>query len=123
MLTYKIDDIMDYSLIETGTISLKMVDFNIRELLLGIENILMFQYDHNNINFSIFVADDVPLIINHDAKRIKQILLNLGKNLLLDYLSKFYSNIIAFNALKYTESGYVTIIVDCTFDISFNLRK
>lgn len=78
MLTSKIDDIMDYSLIETGTISLKMIDFNIRDLLMGIENILTFQYDHNNINFSIFVADDVPEIINHDAKRIKQILLNLG---------------------------------------------
>ena len=40
----------------------------------------------------------MPEVVIHDYKRLKQVLLNL-----------------TFNALKYTEKGYVTVIVDCEF--------
>lgn len=95
MLTSKIDDILDYALLETNTLTLKPVEFNIRLLLKEIEKILNLQFDHKILNFSIFVAKDVPEIIIYDYKRIKQILLNL-----------------VFNALKHTEKGYVSVIVD-----------
>ena len=50
------------------------------------------------INFSAFVTKNVPNIIIHDYERLKQILLNL-----------------TFNALKYTERGFVSIIIECEF--------
>lgn len=67
-------------------------------MLKEIENILNLQFDHKIINFSIFVAEDVPQIISYDYKRLKQILLNL-----------------VYNAMKYTEKGYVSVIIDCKF--------
>lgn len=105
MLTSKIDDILDYALLETNTLVLKMVSFDVRELLKDIEKILNLQFDHKMLSFTIFVADDVPDCIVYDYKRIKQILLNLG-----------------FNALKHTEKGYVSIIVSCD-DSQLKLSK
>lgn len=98
MLVNKINDIMDYSLIETNTLELKPVEFNIRNLLAHIEDILNLQFDHKMINFSAFVTQNVPNIIMLDYKRLKQILLNL-----------------TYNALKYTERGFVSIIIECEF--------
>lgn len=95
MLTSKINDILDYSLIETNTLTLKPIEFNIRNLLINIEDILNLQFDHKMINFSTFVSENVPNIIIYDYKRLKQIMLNL-----------------TFNALKYTERGFVSIIIE-----------
>ena len=95
MLTSKIDDILDFSSIETGSLSLKHSEFNLRGLMQHVEDVLSFQFDHKMINFSIFIAKDVPEILIYDHKRLKQILLNL-----------------IFNAMKYTEKGYVIIVVE-----------
>lgn len=62
-----------------------------------VEDLVEFQYNRSNITFSIYVSDSVPEIVHHDSKRIKQICLNL-----------------IYNALKFTEKGYVTVVVDCS---------
>ena len=105
MLLNKIDDIMDYSLLETNNLKITKEKFNLRDLLSDVQNILSYQFDNHIINFSVFVADHVPNIVTHDYKRIKQILLNL-----------------VFNALKYTEKGFVTVIVDWEFVKRSNKR-
>jgi len=104
MLINKINDILDYSLIETNTIELSNIEFDIRTLLSDIERILSFQYDHQMIIFSIYVSDNVPKFISYDANRLKQVLLNL-----------------AFNGIKYTNKGFVTIVVD--WEYTDNMEK
>jgi signal transduction histidine kinase len=110
MLTSKIDDILDYSLLETNTCSLKFEKFEIRKVLSEVHDIMMTQFDPKMINLSIFAADHVPQFVKHDWKRIKQILINL-----------------TFNALKYTEKGFVTLIVEWEYTDScidkFKKRK
>lgn len=98
MLMSKISDILDYSLLETNTLELKPVEFNLRNLMAHIEDILNLQFDHKMIHFSTFIADRVPTIVEYDHKRLKQILINL-----------------VYNALKYTEKGFVHVIIDCKF--------
>ena len=98
LLTSKINDILDFSLLETGALKLKHSEFNLREMMQSIENVLSFQFDHKMINFSIFIAKNVPEVLTYDHNRLKQILLNL-----------------IFNAIKYTEKGYVIIIVECFY--------
>ena len=98
MLMHKIDDIMDYSLLETNTLNLRMEEFDIRKMMNYIQDMLLHQFDNKLLNFSIYVADSVPEIVYFDQKRVKQVLINL-----------------IFNALKYTERGYVTVIIDCDY--------
>ena len=95
LLMYKIDDIMDYSLLETNTLKLRLEEYSIRDMLSSIQDILCLQFDSSLLNFSIYISDNVPDKIYFDHRRVKQVLINL-----------------VFNALKYTEKGYVTVIVD-----------
>ena len=99
LLMYKIDDIMDYSLLETNTLKLRLEECSVRDMLSNIQDILWLQFDNSLLNFSIYVSDTVPDIIVLDNKRVKQVLINL-----------------IFNAIKYTEKGYVTVIIDCQFN-------
>ena len=98
MLKYKIDDIMDYALLETDTIRINHGPGTIRDMLNEVQDILKLQFDHSMIKFSVFISDNVPETVFTDHKRIKQVLLNL-----------------VFNALKYTERGFVLVIVDCEY--------
>lgn len=82
MLLSKINDILDYSLLETNTCVLKPVEFNIRNMLVHIEDILNLQFDHKMIHFSTFVTESVPTIVYYDNKRLKQIMINLMFNAL-----------------------------------------
>lgn len=95
ILIHKINDILDYSLLETDTIELKHTEFDIRAMLTGIQKVLNYQFDSRTLNFSVFVSDNVPKRVTYDHNRLKQILMNL-----------------CFNAIKYTNKGFVIIIVD-----------
>ena len=45
MLMHKIDDIMDYSLLETNTLNLRLEEFNIRKMMASIQEMLILQFD------------------------------------------------------------------------------
>ena len=44
-----LNDILDFSLLETGTWELNPIKFNIRNMLVHIEDILNLQFDHKMI--------------------------------------------------------------------------
>lgn len=98
MLSSKINDILDYAMLESNSCILTNEPFSITDLLMEIEELIEYQYDSKRINFNIYVSEKIPKLIIHDAKRIKQILTNL-----------------IYNAIKFTEKGFVNVIVDCTF--------
>jgi len=66
--------------------------------MIDIEEMVEQQYDPRFLSFAVYVSENVPEEVCHDSKRIKQILLNLISN-----------------ALKYTERGFVNVVVDCSF--------
>ncbi|MDY6783509.1 MAG: PAS domain S-box protein [Cyanobacteriota bacterium] len=89
-----INDVLEMSKIEAGRISLQESSFNLFILLDHLEEMLGFKAKAKGINLSFERAADVPQYITADESKLRQILLNLLGN-----------------AIKFTESGGVTLRV------------
>ena len=95
MLMSKVEDILDYSMLEAGSCQIKKDQIDIREMMIKIEKVMSYQFDPNLITFRLYVSDNIPAIIFHDSARLKQILMNL-----------------IYNAFKFTEKGFVVVVLD-----------
>ncbi len=89
-----INDILDFSKIEAGKIHLERVDFNLRNILDDVIDLVETRIDPARVKFSCHAEPDIPEIVSGDPVRIRQILLNL-----------------AGNAIKFTSRGEVRIQV------------
>lgn len=87
-----INDVLDFTKIETGNIELESAEVNLRELIDGITKSMQFRANDKNIYLRGNVDDAVPDVVMGDRTRICQILLNL-----------------AGNSVKFTEEGGITI--------------
>ena len=90
-----INDILDLSKIEAGCLNLQFEPVNLRCLIEEIREVFAQKVVEKSLLFLVEVNDDVPLGIIFDEVRLRQILFN-----------------VVGNALKFTETGYVKIIVD-----------
>ena len=90
-----INDILDISKIEAGKMALELQNFNFPDFLKGIVEICRYSTMEKNIDFIYQFDQKIPIIIHTDEKRLKQILLNLLGN-----------------AIKFTDIGKVTLIVN-----------
>jgi signal transduction histidine kinase len=90
-----IDNILDLSRIEAGKTTFSVHHTNIRELLEELIFIMKPQFEAKNLELSLTLQDEVPETIYTDAEKVRQILKN--------FLS---------NALKFTDSGTVTMIAN-----------
>lgn len=92
-----INDILDYSKIEAGKLTLIEEAFDLKELIENCSNLCAYQATHNKL----ILLVDMPLSIDSkvigDKGRINQILLNLVGN-----------------ALKFTQHGHVLLKVSAT---------
>ena len=89
-----INDILDLSKIESGQLEIESYPFNLKVMLKHVYDLLKIKAAENDINFNLFLDVDMPEFIVGDKGRINQIMMNL-----------------AGNALKFTQSGDVTISV------------
>jgi len=89
-----LNDILDYSKIESGRIDLNPADFDLRQLIDDIVAVMRFRASERGLDLSAIIADDVPSVLAGDAGKISQILLNLIGN-----------------GVKFTERGHVTLSV------------
>ena len=90
-----INDILDFSKIEAGKVNLESIDFSLRDLLVQLNKTLDFQVESKGISLTFEMADEVPDILIGDPYRLNQILLNITGN-----------------AVKFTESGGVTVKIN-----------
>lgn len=89
-----IDNILDFSKVDAGKLSLINVDYRIDKLLSSVENIIATRVYGKGIKFEIYVENGVPMYLRGDSDRIHQILINiLG------------------NAVKFTEQGKIILNV------------
>jgi len=87
-----INDILDYSKIEAGEVSLDPGPFDPRRALEGVTEILAPRAHEKDLDIACVVAPDIPKEITADEARLRQVLINL-----------------AGNAVKFTEQGGVLI--------------
>ena len=91
-----INDILDLSKIESGKYTSEKISFNLYDLLSNIRDISLFKAKEKNIKFNIeYSKEKLPKFILGDEVRIKQIIINLVGN-----------------ALKFTDSGSVKLILE-----------
>jgi len=91
-LLHVINDILDYSKIESGKIELDHIDFYIEELIDDIISIFKARYLKTNIPIYFEIDENVPHIVRGDPERLKQILMNLIGN-----------------AYKFTKKGQIVV--------------
>ncbi len=92
-----INDILDFSKIEAGKLELLNEAFSLEDVLSSVASLMASQAADKIIEPVIVVASDVPDILQGDALRLQQILLNLTSN-----------------AIKFTEAGEVVLSVSGT---------
>ncbi|MGB3512006.1 MAG: PAS domain S-box protein, partial [Microcoleaceae cyanobacterium] len=90
-----INDILDFSKIEAKKMELESIIFKLDEILNQINNILALKAAQKGLEFVFQVGDDVPPYLMGDSLRLTQVLVNLANN-----------------AVKFTETGCVKIVVE-----------
>ncbi|AEF99550.1 EAL domain-containing protein [Methylomonas methanica] len=90
-----IEDILDFSRIEAGMLKRQPVDFVLYETLDEVVELMAGQAHRKNLQLDYDIVDDIPLVLNGEASRVRQVLINLVGN-----------------ALKFTEQGSIYIKVN-----------
>ena len=75
-----IEDILDFSKIESGKLEIDKVDFNTKAEFEIIMSLFSARCSEKNISLSLNLKKDLPLTINTDPLRIKQVISNLLSN-------------------------------------------
>ena len=89
-----INDILDFSKIEAGKLKLDMIDFDVHQMVRDLVQLFAEGANRKGLNLACAIEEDVPLWVEGDPDRLRQILTNLIGN-----------------AIKFTESGDVALRV------------
>ena len=94
ILMATINDILNFSKIEAGKLTLERVDFNLEDVLRGISDLLAARAHGKDLELVFHTEMNVPRLLLGDPQRLGQVLLNLVSN-----------------AIKFTQEGEVVIKV------------
>lgn len=100
-----INDILDFSKIEAGKLTLETIDFDLRQVVEGMADLLGPKAQEKKLSLMTFVAPEIPFKLLGDPGRLRQILLNLTGN-----------------AIKFTEQGEIIIRVHHTKTIGEKVK-
>ncbi len=75
-----VNDILDYSRIETGKLTLERIEFRLDEVVEQLRSLLQPTALEKGLNFAVWVAPELPSVLVGDPTRLRQILLNLAGN-------------------------------------------
>jgi two-component system sensor histidine kinase/response regulator len=77
-----INNILDFSKIESGSLELEKAPINIRQVIENVADVLIITASNKGVNLVNYVDSSIPEIVEGDALRLHQILLNLVNNAL-----------------------------------------
>jgi two-component system, sensor histidine kinase and response regulator len=90
-----IDDILDFSKVEAGKMSLERIDFRLSDVVRDVSRVVAVRALEKGIDLDLDIAPALPEFVSGDPTRLRQVLLNLVGN-----------------AVKFTHAGGVTVRVD-----------
>ncbi|WP_299498482.1 PAS domain-containing protein [Mucilaginibacter sp.] len=100
-----INDVLDFTKIETGNIELEKAKFDLRETVQSITGSMQYKTKEKNIYLDARIDPAVPALVIGDSARLSQILLNLVSN-----------------AVKFTDKGDITVELKVIDDNDKNVR-
>jgi len=100
-----INDILDISKIETGKVSIEILDFDLHALINSISMMLSPQALNKDISFNVHISPDTPFLLRGDKLHLEQIIINLISN-----------------AIKFTNQGFIEIYVKPVLSDSEKIR-
>lgn len=89
-----IDDILGYTRLDSNTMTLEAVSFNLHEALENVVSMFSAQAHEKKLELVLYIHSEVPQFVISDPNRITQVLTNLVNN-----------------AIKFTEHGHVVVEV------------
>ncbi len=89
-----VNNILDFSKLESGKLQLENIEFNLKALVQDVRDLFSVKASEKGIQLLITYDDKIPNVLKGDPLRINQLLINLVGN-----------------AIKFTETGYVKIDV------------
>lgn len=89
-----INDILDFSKIESGKMEIVNDDYDLRQLIKELDVVFKTRIQNKPIKMIYDIDKEIPVALNGDEKRIRQVLINLVNN-----------------AIKFTEEGYVRVSI------------
>lgn len=89
-----VNDLLDFSKMEAGRLRLEMQPFSVRHLMDELANLFELKIREKNLAFEMAAPASLPRLVEGDALRIRQILINLLGN-----------------AVKFTTHGSITLAV------------
>ncbi|MEP7246284.1 MAG: response regulator [Gammaproteobacteria bacterium] len=87
-----INDVLDFSKIESGKIALEHIDVELRPIIEEVSTLFSAQANAKGVELACMVGSDVPTFVRSDPTRLRQVLSNLVSN-----------------AVKFTERGEVFV--------------
>ena len=93
-----LNDILDYSKLEAGKMTLEEVNFNLSETLQNIKLSLLNTLQSKNLNFEVHISPQIPTYVLGDSTRITQVLYNLISN-----------------AIKFTQKGSIKVSIELLY--------
>ena len=99
-----VNDILEISTLENGKIKFENKDFDLKEVLRNLVNVMQYKVDEKNIKLIVDVEENVPQFIKGDKLRLNQVLYNLVGN-----------------AVKFTDKGSIHIRVLNLYNVDDNV--
>ncbi len=87
-----INDILDYSKIESGKMELETIDFDLRATIESVGDLLAIKAQNKGLEYITYIDHGVPSLLRGDPGRLRQVLINL-----------------AGNGIKFTETGEIVL--------------
>ena len=106
-----LNDILDISKIESGKLTMEIIDFNIEPLVTDILDLLAYGANKKNLEIIYSIDSGINTFLQSDSGKIRQILIN-----------------IIGNAIKFSEKGYVYLEIKKikddfdSFDLEFSIK-